>query len=126
MSQSSPGFLSQVPDYVTDRGNVAVAAADHVGDQPGPAGLVRGADRGPVIAVEVLTEDEVVPPGRIVLQQLGPAEAGPPAVRSAGEDRDEPVGQVAGDLVQGELDARPGRVLDRELVAEEPVVAPAR
>ena len=31
--------------------------------------------------------------------------------------------QVGGDLVQGQLLARPGRVLDGEVVAEEPVVA---
>src|ERR1035438_2537336 len=64
-----------------------MAAADHIGDQPGPAGLVRGADRGAVVAVEVLAEDQVVLPGRIVLQQLRPAEAGPAAIRPAGERR---------------------------------------
>ena len=97
-------------------------AADQVGDHAGPAGLVEGADRGAVVAVEVLAEDQVVVPGRIGLHDLGPAEAGPPAVRAAGEDRDQPVRQVGGDLVQGQLLAGPGRVLDREVVAEEPVV----
>ena len=91
-----------------------MAAADHVGDQAGPAGLVRGAEPGAVVAVEVLAEDQVVPPGRVVLQPLGAAEAGPPAVRAAGEDRDQPVLQVGGDLVERQLLPGPGRVLDGE------------
>src|ERR1022692_4091722 len=92
-------------------GRVSVAAADHVGDQAGAAGLVRGAEPGPVVTMEVLTEDQVVAPGRVALQQAGSAEAGPAAPGAAREDRDEPVAQVAGDQVQGEQTAGPGRVL---------------
>ncbi len=122
-SCSWPGVLVDEPDYLADRPDQPVAAADHVGDQAGPAGLVRGAEGRAVVAVEVLAEDQVVPPGGIGLQQPGPAEARPPAVGTASEDGDEPVLQIGGDLVQGQLLAGPGRVLDGELVAEEPVVA---
>jgi hypothetical protein len=100
---SSPAARAHAPDDVPDGINRSVTAADHVGDKPRPAGLVEGADRGAVIAVEVLAEDQVVVPGRIVLQPLGPAEAGPPSVGAAGEDRDQPVLQVGGDLVQGDV-----------------------
>src|ERR1700680_415669 len=79
---------ADAPDDVPDGIDGSVPAADHVGDQAGPAGLVECADRGAVVAVEVLTEDQVVVPGRVVLQPLGPAEAGSPAVRAAGKDRD--------------------------------------
>jgi hypothetical protein len=34
-----------------------VPAQDQVGDEAGPAGLVEGADRGAVVAVEVLAEE---------------------------------------------------------------------
>ena len=103
-----------------------MAAADHVRDQPGPAGLMCGAEAGPVVAVEVLVEDEVVFPRRVVLQAVDPPEAGSPAVRADGEDGDQPVLQIGGDQVEGDLVARPGRVLDGQLVAEELVVAVQR
>src|ERR1035437_8624882 len=71
----------------------------------GTAGVVEGADGGAVVAVEVFAEDQVVVPGGVGLQELGAAEAGPPAVGPAGEDRDQPVLQVGGDLIQGQLGA---------------------
>ena len=116
-------FRCCVAQDVAEGPDRAVAAQDHVGDQAGPPGLVEGADRGAVVAVEVLAEDQVVLPGRIGLHLLGPAEAGPPPVRVPGEQRDQPVLQVGDDQVQGEPLARAGRVLDLEVIAVEPVVA---
>src|SRR5690348_4646033 len=115
-------LLLDEPDDLAGRPDLAVAAADDVGDQAGPAGLVPGAERRPVVTVEVLAEDQVVPPGRVVLEPLVPAEAGPPAAGTAGEQGNEPVLEVGSHLVQGELGSAPGRVLDREVVAEEPAV----
>ena len=100
-----------------------MAAADGVGDDPGPAGLMRSAQAGAVVAVEVLVEDQVVLPRRVVLEPLDPAEAGPPAVGADQEDGDEALAQVLGDLAQRQLVARAGRVFDLELVPEEAVVA---
>ena len=71
-----------------------MAAADDVGDQAGPAGLVRRAQPGAVVAVEVLVEHQVVLPRRVVLQALDPAEARPPPVGADQEDRDQPLAQV--------------------------------
>ncbi|MGD0605510.1 MAG: hypothetical protein ABSA53_18150 [Streptosporangiaceae bacterium] len=66
-------LLVQEPDDVGDGAHLAVAAADDVGDQAGPAGLVPGAEGGAVVAVEVLAEQQVVPPGGVawVLATLG-------------------------------------------------------
>src|SRR5690348_834329 len=64
------GPQTQVVQDVADGGDGAAAAQDHVGDQAGPAGLVERAERGTVVAVEVLTEDQVVPPGGIGLHPL--------------------------------------------------------
>src|SRR6266542_1618161 len=64
-------------DHVADGIDRAVAAADHVRDEPGPARLMRGAEPGAVVAVEVLVEDEIVFPRGIVLQTVDPPEAGP-------------------------------------------------
>ena len=46
----------------------AAARLQELGDQPGPAGLVRGADAAAVVAVEVFVEQQVVAEVRIVLQ----------------------------------------------------------
>src|SRR6516165_10301641 len=51
--------------HVADGFDRAVTAQDHVGDQACPAGLMERADRGAVVTVEVLAEDQVVVPGRI-------------------------------------------------------------
>ena len=59
---------------------VAGAAADEVGDDAGPARLVRGAEPGAVVAVEVLVEDDVVLPRRVGLEALDAPEARAPAV----------------------------------------------
>ena len=56
------------------------ATADQVGDQPGPAGLVRGADAGAGVAVEVLVELEQVVPFRVGLELLDRAVDGAPAI----------------------------------------------
>ena len=37
----------------------------HIADKAGPAGLVEGAERGAVVAVEILAEDQVVMPGGV-------------------------------------------------------------
>ena len=70
------------PQRVADRRHRAVPAPDQVGHDPGPPGLVRRAEARAVVAVEVLAEDEVVLPGRVGLQPLDAAEAGPPPVRA--------------------------------------------
>src|SRR2546429_7894420 len=79
---------------------LTVAAADQVGDQARPAGLVGGAEAGRVVAVEVLAEHEIVLPRRVVLQAIDPPEAGPSAIGAGEEDRDQPVLQVQRDGVQ--------------------------
>ena len=53
-----------------------MAAPDDVGDEAGPAGLVRGPEPGAVVAVEVLGESDVVPPPRVVLEALHPPKQG--------------------------------------------------
>ena len=63
-------------------------------------------------------------PGRAAAGR--PPEAGPPPVGADGEDGDQPVLQVLGDQVEGHPVPRAGRVLDGELVTEEPVVAVER
>ena len=109
---------------VLDGAHRAVPPPDHVGDHAGPPGLVGRAETGRVVPVKVLVEQQVIFPLRILLQPLDPAEAGPPPVRADEENRDEPVLQVGGDGVEGELLPGPGRVLQRQVVAEEPVVPP--
>ena len=86
----------------------------------------RGAEPRTVVAVEVLVEEHVVPPLRIGLEALDPAEAGPPPVVAADEERDQALAQVGGDLPERELVPGAVRVLDLELVAEEAGIAVER
>ena len=97
-------------------------------DQGGPAGLVAGAQPGPVVAVKVLVERDVVTPARIGLEQLVAAEDRPPARTTlvAEEDSREPARQVAGAPVQIDLPARAGGELDLEVAAEVAMVLAER
>ena len=102
-------------------GSAAALPHDQVGDQARPAGLVRGAEPGAVVAVEVLVEE------RCCRSSAGsccsastPPKHGPPAVRrrrgrarSAGA-RGPRRSRRACSCVAGA-----GRVLDRDVVAEE-------
>ena len=50
------------------------------GDDPGPAGLVAGAEAGAVVAVEVFVEQEAIAPVRVVLELLRRRRRRAPAV----------------------------------------------
>src|SRR5689334_7036868 len=54
-------------------------------DQAGPAGLVRGAEAAPRVAVEVFIEQDVVAEGRVLLLQPVGAEDRTAAIRPAQE-----------------------------------------
>src|SRR5215212_1823885 len=72
---------------------------DQIGNQPGPAGLVRGAEAFAGVAVEVFVEEDEVLPMRVVREELGLARSARAveraiAIRVRQEDVDHPVGQV--------------------------------
>src|SRR5713226_7147667 len=64
------------------------ALGEQLGDRARPACLVAGPEARPVVAVEVLVEEQHVAPVRIALELLGAAEDGPPAV---GPDEEEAI-----------------------------------
>ena len=101
------------------RGIQRAAAAQEVGDQTGPAGLVRGADARPGVAVEVLVELQQVAPFRVVAELLDRAVHGPAAVgvRAA---RSRPAARRGRAATSRRRSRSPGagRVLDREGLAE--------
>ena len=59
-------------------------------DEPGPAGLVAGAEPGAVVAVEVLVEEDQVAPVRIVLELRRAAVDRPPPIGVAQERAGQP------------------------------------
>ena len=87
---------------------------DQLGHQPGPAGLVAGAEAGAVVAVEVLVEQEVVAPVRVVLELLAcrrtPAAARSPSRRKIRVSRS----AISLATSKGSSSARAGRALDLE------------
>ena len=62
-----------------------------------------GAEPGAVVAVEVLVEQQVVVPGRVVLQPLDLPKHGPAAAVVGHEEGDQPAAQVLGDVGQSHL-----------------------
>jgi hypothetical protein len=60
------------------------------GDGPRPAHLVAGADAGSIIAVEILVEQDLIPPVAVVLELLGPGIDGPSVILFAQEDVGQP------------------------------------
>jgi hypothetical protein len=68
------------------------------GDQTGPAGLMRGADASPRIAVEVFVEWDVVPEMHVRLIFLIGSKHGPAALGVAQKDPRQPARQFLGDL----------------------------
>src|SRR5262245_55239308 len=100
-SLATLGGEALVLEHVAEHARLAAAGADdQVGDDARPAGLVRRAEAGAVVAVEVLVEEEVVLPGRVRLHALDRAEAGPAPVGAGEEDRHEPPAEVGLDLAE--------------------------
>src|SRR5439155_16344499 len=79
------------------------------------------ADAGTVVAVEVLVEEDHVPPVGVPLELLRPAVDRPASVRAAQEDPGEPPRELAGHLPEIQPCPGTGRALDLEVVAVEVV-----
>ena len=86
-----------------------------------PPGLVRGAKTLPGLAVEVLIEEQRIPPRRVVLEAGVRAVRGAAAVRVEQKQTQETTLELVGDLVQIRFFARSGRQLDSQVVLEEVV-----
>src|SRR5581483_5580762 len=74
---AGPPTASGVP---AGRSALLAALLEELGHQRRPARLVARADPGAVVPVEVLVEEDQVPPVRIALELLGPAVDRPPPV----------------------------------------------
>src|SRR5512145_675564 len=87
------------------------------GDDSRPSGLVARSETGPVVTVEVLVEQEVVAPVRVLLKLLRPAVDGPPTMAVSQEDAGQPPRDLLGDLVQVHISAGARRTFDGEILA---------
>lgn len=94
------------------------AADDQVGDEPRPAGLMRGAEPCTGIAMEVLMEGDEPVPGRVLLEQAVAAEHGSRAVRAPAEDADQPARGLVGNRPKIDRVAASGWALHLERIAE--------
>src|SRR6516225_10446188 len=99
---------------------------DKQGDNTGPTRLVTGPDAGAIVAMEVLVEQEIVPPVRISLEFSGAAKNRPAAAPVLQEDAGQAIGDLVRHLVQVHDIARTGRALDFEVVAVIGVVVQQR
>src|SRR5437016_2764213 len=94
------------------------ALLEQLRHQARPSGLVVGADARPVVAVEVLVEEEVVAEVWVALQLLRLPERRTASVFIAQEDRGESSGDLRRDLGERELPAGAGGKLHREALAQ--------
>src|SRR3982751_6786491 len=85
-------------------------------DDARPSGLVARAEARAVVAVEVLVEQNQIPPVRIGLELLGSTVDRTPPLAVAQEDAGEPPRQLLRDVIQIHPVARSGGTLDHEVV----------
>src|ERR1700728_3205491 len=96
-------LLEQRGQHGAQRRDDAVPPPDDVGNEAGPAGLVRGSEAGSGVAVEVLTEHQVVPPGRVIAQQPDLAGGRTVPFGAGREQRDKPVLEILSDATERAL-----------------------
>lgn len=90
---------------------------DELGHEPGPAGLMAGAQSRPVVAVEIFVKEDVIAPMGIGLELLCAAVYRTPAALIAQEDPSEPVGDLLAHLEEVHHLSRPCGAFDLEVVA---------
>ena len=86
-------------------------------DRARPSGLVAGAEARAVVAVEVLVEEEVVAPVRVLLERLRAAVDRPSPGLVLEEDPREAIGDLLGDLEEIHHPAGARRAFHLEAVA---------
>jgi hypothetical protein len=74
------------PSPAVDLVDLFMQLRDHIGDQPAPTRLVRGAKPASILAVEIFIEQDVVFDVRIRLHLLITTEDGPSSLLVASED----------------------------------------
>src|SRR5215469_8183947 len=95
----------------------AVAGHQQLRHEPCPAGLMRGADAPPAIAVEVFVEENVVAEVRVLEGALVHAVHRPLTLLVGEEQPREAPGQLIGNLVERRESPRARRALDAEVIA---------
>ena len=89
-------------------------------DDAGPSGLVTRTQAGAVVAVEVLVEQEVITPVRVLLKFAGRSIERTPPVIVPQKDAGQPTRDFLGNLIQRHVPARARWTFDGEII---PVVA---
>lgn len=92
---------------------------DEPGDDAGPSGLVARSQPCTVVAVEVLVEEDVIAPVRVLLELRYGSKGRAPAVLITEEDAFEPVLDLLAYLVEVHPLARAGGALDSKAVSVE-------
>ena len=73
--------------------------------------------------MKVFEEQHIVPPSRVGLHAIDPAEARPASLLIDDEERNNPLPQIGSDLAERDAGSRSGGVLDRQVGSEELVVS---
>src|SRR6516165_11306156 len=92
---------------------------DKVGDEAGPARLVRSATAAAIVTVEVFVEEDVVLEIGVALELFIPSENGAPAVGTTTKNRYQAARQLISDFVKRQHCPRSSRAFDFEPIAIE-------
>ena len=96
---------------------------DTPGDKSSPAGLMRGSQSPPVVAVKVFVKEDKVLPVRVRTVQPAASVAGPFPGSIGKEEFGQTTRKLAGHLIKIHADAGPRRTLYGERIAVKVVVA---
>src|SRR5499427_6288802 len=94
-----------------------VKLLNQLGHQPGPAGLMAGAEPRAVVAVEIFKEENRAAPVFVALKFFYRAVCGPAPGLVGQEEFDQPPRQLLADVPEVHHLSRPGRAFDLEVVA---------
>ncbi len=83
-----PGLLrlSRITTISNSYTTSAGLLLNKLGDQSGPAGLMAGANAGPVVPMEIFVEEDMIAPVGVALEAVRGTEDGPPPAVIAQKD----------------------------------------
>src|SRR5262249_43281281 len=97
LSKMEGGHFAGIEDLLRHAG---LEQLQEAGDAPGPAGLVAGAEARPVVAVEVLVEQDQVAPVRVLLELPRSPVNRSPSISVSQEEVGEPTAYLLSHLIQ--------------------------
>src|ERR1700730_16672860 len=115
--QSNPSSSWRAASRIKSADTSLTSLFDQLCDETGPAGLMVGAESGPIVAMKVFVKQNKIFPKRITLKDLHSTNSGTTAIRIAKENMNEPAGNFSRHLPEIRFLRRMRRTLHFEVLA---------